>query len=180
MDYFYVVFSNHNLSNKQKYVCSRLTGANREGIRVRIFPAVLRTRPGLGQKIITVCPGNATVCDVHFDVAPDALRCVPVRPDTPQFCPGNRLQSPGVTTARHGSRTAEPRCFTVAYEYQWNFRETHNRNILCKVQNSTYILRQKKNIYVSGREDTCINCISNETLPPYPHLSLIIKLFGLI
>jgi len=35
---------------------------------VHIFPAVLRTRPGLRQKIITVCPGNATVCDGAFPV----------------------------------------------------------------------------------------------------------------
>ena len=30
-----------------------------------IFPAVLRTRPSLGQKLFTVCPGHATV---HFPV----------------------------------------------------------------------------------------------------------------
>jgi len=30
---------------------------------IHIFPAVLRTRPGLGQNLITVCPGNATVCN---------------------------------------------------------------------------------------------------------------------
>ena len=35
---------------------------------VHIFPAVLRTRPGLGQKLITVCPGYATVCDSAFPV----------------------------------------------------------------------------------------------------------------
>ena len=35
---------------------------------VHIFPAVLRTRPGLGQKLITFCPGNATVCDGLFPV----------------------------------------------------------------------------------------------------------------
>ena len=33
---------------------------------VHIFPAVLRTRPGLGQKIDHACPGNATVCDGAF------------------------------------------------------------------------------------------------------------------
>ena len=32
------------------------------------FPAVLRTRPGLGHILITVCPGNATVCDGAFPV----------------------------------------------------------------------------------------------------------------
>jgi len=35
---------------------------------VHIFPAVLRTRPGLGHKFITVCPGDATVCDGAFPV----------------------------------------------------------------------------------------------------------------
>ena len=35
---------------------------------VHIFPAVLRTRPGLGQNLITLCPGNATVCDGSFPV----------------------------------------------------------------------------------------------------------------
>jgi len=32
---------------------------------VPIDLAVLRTRPGLGQKLITVCPGNATVCETN-------------------------------------------------------------------------------------------------------------------
>jgi len=72
-------------------------------------------------------------------------------------CPGvsryeNRRQSPGVTAAGHGSRAAKPRCFTVAYEYQWFFLEPYNRNVICKVQNSIYILRQK-NSNASGRED---------------------------
>jgi len=35
---------------------------------VQIFPAVLRTRAGLGQNLITVCPGYATVCDGAFPV----------------------------------------------------------------------------------------------------------------
>jgi len=30
---------------------------------VHIFSAVLRPRPGFGQKLITICLGNATVCD---------------------------------------------------------------------------------------------------------------------
>ena len=37
---------------------------------VQTFPAVLRTRPGLGQKIITVCPRYATVCNGTFPVKP--------------------------------------------------------------------------------------------------------------
>ena len=35
---------------------------------VHTFPAVLRARPGFGQKVITVCPGYATVCDGTFPV----------------------------------------------------------------------------------------------------------------
>jgi len=35
---------------------------------VYTFPAVLRTRPGLGQNVITVCRGYATVCDGTFPV----------------------------------------------------------------------------------------------------------------
>jgi len=35
---------------------------------IHIFPAVLRTRPGLGHKLVTVCPGYATVCDGAFPV----------------------------------------------------------------------------------------------------------------
>ena len=35
---------------------------------VHIFPAVLRTRPGLGHTLITVCPGYAKVCDGQFPV----------------------------------------------------------------------------------------------------------------
>jgi len=33
---------------------------------VHIFPAVLRTKESLGQKLITVYPGNATVCNGAF------------------------------------------------------------------------------------------------------------------
>jgi len=65
-------------------------------------------------------------------VDPEALRCVPARPDTPRFCPRNRRQSLGFTTADHVSRTAKHRCFTAAYEYQCIFRETYNRNVLAK------------------------------------------------
>ena len=52
---------------------------------VPTFPAVLRTMPGLGQNVITVCSGYATVCDGTF---PEALRCVTVSPDTPRLCLG--------------------------------------------------------------------------------------------
>jgi len=33
-------------------------------------------------------------------------------------------QSPSVTTVSHGIRMAKPRCYTVAYEYQWNICKT--------------------------------------------------------
>ena len=52
-------------------------------------------------------------------VAPEVLRCVPLRPNTPRLCPGQRRQSPGVTTASHGSRTAKPRCL----QYHMNINE---------------------------------------------------------
>jgi len=51
-------------------------------------------------------------------VAPEVLPCVPVRSDTPRLCPGHRRQSPGVTTANYGSRTAKLRCYNVAFKYQ--------------------------------------------------------------
>jgi len=35
---------------------------------VYIFPAMLRTRPGMGQNVTAVCPGYATVCDGAFQV----------------------------------------------------------------------------------------------------------------
>jgi len=80
------------------------TGTNREGIRVRLYsPDSATDQSRFGAKI---------------GIAPDAQRCVPVRPDTPRFSPGNRRQSSGATTASHDSRTAKPRCFTLAYEYQ--------------------------------------------------------------
>jgi len=47
-------------------VCSRRIGTELKC--VHIFPAVLRIRPGLGYKLITVCPGNATMCDGAFPV----------------------------------------------------------------------------------------------------------------
>ena len=53
-------------------------------------------------------------------VTPEALQCVPMRPDTPRLYPLHRRQSPGVTTASHRSGTAKPRCYTVA---NMNFNE---------------------------------------------------------
>jgi len=80
---------------------------------VHTFPAVLRTRPCLGQKVITDCLLCYGLRRCIPGVAPDALRSVPVRPDTPRLSPGHRCH------ASHGSRTAKPRCYTVAFEYQW-------------------------------------------------------------
>ena len=115
-------------------VCSRRAGVNRDeswsnssafihsrqcygsapvwGKRLtRSFPVMLR--------FVTVhpccSPGGATVC-----------------PDTPRLCPGHRRQSSGVTKASHGSKKAKPRCYMVAYEYQWNSRETYNRYVFAK------------------------------------------------
>ena len=98
-------------------ICSRRTGANRNELLKEVecrhtFPAALRNRSGLGQNVITVCPDYATV---YGSSLPEALRCVPVRPDPPWLCPGHRRQSPGVTIASPGSKTAKPRCGTVAY-----------------------------------------------------------------
>jgi len=49
---------------------------------VHIFPTVLRTRPGFGHKLITVCSGNATDCDDAFPVLIrrryGVSRCVPI------------------------------------------------------------------------------------------------------
>jgi len=55
---------------------------------VHIFPAVLRTRPGLGQKLIRVCPGNATVhsrCSSGGATEYGVSRCVPIHHG---FAPG--------------------------------------------------------------------------------------------
>ena len=75
--------------------------------------------------VITVCPGYVTMYSCIPGVALEARRCVPVRPDTTRLYPGRQRQSPGVTTASHGSRTAKPWCYTVAYEYQCDFRKTN-------------------------------------------------------
>jgi len=110
-------------------------------------------------------------------------RCSPggatVRPDTPRICPGHWRQSAGVTTRSHGSRTAKPRCYTVAYEYQWNFRGTYNRYVICKIQNSNYIPRQKRRA-INRLVKKIGNGVSNELLPPYTLLSLIKKYFRII
>ena len=104
-------------------VCSRRTGANRDESR-RNLSAFIYSRQCYGTDpvwakidhgLFRLCYGLRRCIP---GVAPEAQRCVPVRPDTPRLFLGNRRQSPGVTTASHGSRTTKPRCFTVAYEYQ--------------------------------------------------------------
>ena len=121
----------------------RWTVANREVIRVRVYilQAVLGTRPGLGQKVITVCPGYATVCGYTFTVKPrwrDGVpRCVPISHLGGRagfFTPtrGKGLQSPGVT------RKHMQICMPT------NVHETYNRYVICKVQNASYIPWQKR------------------------------------
>jgi len=86
---------------------------------VHIFPAMLRTKPGLGQNMISICPGYSTVCDGTFLVYPrwrySVSRCVP---KSHGFAPDIGGRAPvlaGVYTASHGSGTAKPRFYTVAY-----------------------------------------------------------------
>ena len=55
------------------------------------------------------------------------FECVHTFPAVLRLCPGHRRQSPGITTASDGSWTTKPRCYTVAYEYQWNSRGTYTR-----------------------------------------------------
>jgi len=118
------------------------TGTNRDGNRVHSYipgsaTDQARFEAQIGHGMSRYCYGLRR-CIPGVD--PEALRCVPACPDTPRFCSRNGRQSPGITAAGHGSRTAKPRCFTVAYEYLWFFLEPYNRNVICKVQNSIYIL----------------------------------------
>jgi len=101
------------------------TGTNHEEIRVRSYISGSATEQiRFGTKsdfgLSWLCYG---LRQFITGVAPEALRCVPVRPDTPRLYPGHRRQIPGVTTASPGSKTAKSRCGTVAYAYQWNFCE---------------------------------------------------------
>jgi len=91
-------------------------GTNREGIRVRLYiPGSATEQIRFGAKsdhgLYWLCYGLRQFIP---GVAPEALRCVPVRSDTPRLCPGHRRQSPGVTAASPRSKTAKPRCGTVA------------------------------------------------------------------
>jgi len=58
------------------------------------------------------------------------------------------------------------------------FPLTYYRNAICKVQNSSYKLRQNRTAIRVG--ENMGNAVSNETLPPYPLLSLIKKVFRII
>jgi len=83
-------------------VCSRgpgRSGTNRKGIRVcSYFSGIATDQTRFGAKsdhgLSRLCyslqryiPGEAPV----------AIRCVPVRPDKPWFCPGHQRQCPGVS-----------------------------------------------------------------------------------
>jgi len=161
-------------------VCSRRTGANRDESG-RNSSAFIHSRqcygpdPVLGKKWSRSVPVMLRFATVHSRCSPGGAT---VCPDTPRLCPGHRRQSPGVTTASDGSRTAKPRCYTVAYEYQWNSRGTYKRYVICKVQKSSYILRQKRTaIRVVEKIG---NVVINKTLTFYTRLSLIKKLLRII
>jgi len=92
------------------------TGTNLKGIRVRSYiPDRATDQTRFGANIDRVCYGLRRRIP---GVAPEALRCVPVRPNTPRLCPRHQKQCPGVTTGSHGSRTAKLKCYTVTYKYQ--------------------------------------------------------------
>ena len=82
---------------------SRRPGANRSescrNLSVHILPAMLRTRPGLGQKVITVCAGYATICDSSLPVQPrwryGVSRCVPKSHSSAPYT----VAKPGVTVS---------------------------------------------------------------------------------
>jgi len=164
-------------------VCSRRTGrtgTNREGTRVRSYipgSAMDQTRcwPKRDYGLPRLCYGLRLYI---LSVALEVLRCIPMCPNTTRLCPGHRRQSPGVTTASHGSRTAKPWCYMVAYEYQWNFRGTYDRYVICKVQNSSYIPRQRR--AAIRVVEKIGNGVINETLPSYTRLRRIKKLLRII
>jgi len=80
------------------------TGTNREGIRVRSYiPGSVTDQTRFGPKcdhgLSRLCFGLRRYIS---GVAPEALRCVRVRPNKPRLCPGHRQQSLGVTeVGRH-------------------------------------------------------------------------------
>jgi len=157
-------------------VCSRWTGANRERIWVRSYIPVSATDQTRfvaksDHCLFRLCYGLRRYIP---GVAPESLRCASVRPYTPRLCPVYRRQSPGVTTASHGSRTAKPRCYTVAYKYQCNSRRTYYRYVICKRHNSSNIPRQNRTAIRVGSKIG--NGESNITLPPYHLLSLVLEI----
>jgi len=121
-------------------VCSWRTGARGQIMKkfecVHTCPAVLRTRPSLGQKSSWCVPGMLQFAMVHSRCSPGSATVCPGASRYTTALPRHRRQSPRVTMASHGSRTAKPRSFTVAYTYQWNSDVTSNRYVICKVQNS--------------------------------------------
>jgi len=130
-------------------VCSRRTRVNRNE-SWRNLSALIHSRQCYGPDLVVGKSDHSLSWLCYclrryiFGVAAEVLRCVPVRPNTTRLCPGHRRQSPGVTTTRHGSRMVKPQCYTVAYEYQWNSRGTYTRYVICKVQNLSYVPRQKR------------------------------------
>jgi len=93
-------------------VCSRRTGPNRDDWWRNSSAFIQCSAPDqtrFGEKsdhgLSLLCYGLRRYIPV---VAPGALRCVLVRPDSPRLCPGHRRHNPGVTTASHRSRTHSP------------------------------------------------------------------------
>jgi len=91
-------------------ICSQWTGANRNESWMN-SSAFIHSRQRYGTDPVwgKKWPRPVLVMLRQFitGVAPEALRCITVRPDTPRLCPGHRRQSPGVTTASPVSRKAK-------------------------------------------------------------------------
>ena len=81
---------------------------------VHILPAMLRTRPGLGQKVITVCAGYATICDGSLPVQPrwryGVSRCVPKSHSSAPYT----VAKPGVTVSSPWTQL-----MSVYYTFTW-------------------------------------------------------------
>jgi len=108
------------------------------------IPGSVTDQTRFGEKIDHGCAGNATMLRCITSVALEPLRCVTVHSATSRYTTV-LPQSLCITTEGQRSRTTKPRCFTVVFKYQWFFFcETFNRNVLCQVQNSIYIVKQKE------------------------------------
>ena len=94
------------------------TGTNSKGIRVCLYipgNATDQTRYGAKRDrgLSRLCYGLRRCIP---GVAPVALRCVPISHGSASDIDGRAQVLAGVSTASHGSWTAKPRCFTVAYK----------------------------------------------------------------